>query len=83
MEETLLNEQNMKINTKKTKVLVCSRNNNITTRIHLQNNQAIEQVEEFAYLESIVSEGGKSKREIIMIIRQANISFSIKRGLVT
>jgi len=36
MEETLLNELNMKINTKKTKVLVCSRNNNIRTRIHLK-----------------------------------------------
>lgn len=41
MEETLLNELNMKINTKKTKVLVCSRNNNIRTRIHLKFYQAI------------------------------------------
>jgi len=45
MKETLLNEFNMKINMKKTKVLVCSRNDNIRAKIHLQNNQAIEQVE--------------------------------------
>lgn len=47
----------MKINTKKTKVLV------IKARIHLQNNQEIEQVEEFSYLGSIISEDGRSKRE--------------------
>ncbi|KAL4082173.1 hypothetical protein QTP88_005266 [Uroleucon formosanum] len=65
MEETLLNELSMKINTQKTKVLVCSRNNNITTRIHLQNNQEIKQVEEFSYLGSIVSKDGRSKKEIV------------------
>lgn len=62
MEGTLLNEINMKINTKKTKVLVCSRNRKIRARIHMQNNQEIEQVEEFAYLGSIISEDGRSKR---------------------
>jgi len=33
IKETLLNELNMKINTKKTKVLVYSRKNNISVRI--------------------------------------------------
>jgi len=42
MEETLLNELNMKINTKNTKVLLCRRNNSIQARIHLQNQQAID-----------------------------------------
>lgn len=65
MEETLLNEQNMKINTKKTKVLVCSSDRNIKARIYLQNNQEIDQVEKLAYLGSIISEDGRSKREII------------------
>jgi len=46
MEETLLNELNMEINTKKTKALICSRNKNIRARIHLQNNKEIEQVKE-------------------------------------
>jgi len=40
-------------------------NNNIRIRIHLQNNQEIQQVEEFTYLGSIISENGRSKREII------------------
>jgi len=60
MEETLLSELKMKINTKKTKILACCRNNNIRARIHLQNNQEIEQVKEFAYLGSIISEDGRS-----------------------
>jgi len=83
MEETLLNELSMKINTQKTKVLVCSRNNNITTRIHLQNNQEIKQVEEFSYLGSIVSKDGRSKKEIVTRICQAKIAFNKKRGLFT
>ncbi|KAL4084163.1 hypothetical protein QTP88_027996 [Uroleucon formosanum] len=83
MEETLLNELSMKINTQKTKVLVCSRNNNITTRIHLQNNQEIKQVEEFAYLGSIVSKDDRSKKEIVKRICQAKIPFNKKRGLFT
>jgi hypothetical protein len=49
MEETLLNELNIKINTKKTKVLICSRNKNIRARIYKQNNKEIEQVKEFAH----------------------------------
>ncbi|VVC34843.1 Endonuclease/exonuclease/phosphatase,Reverse transcriptase domain [Cinara cedri] len=83
MEETLLNELSTKINTQKTKVLVCSRNNNITTRIHLQNNQEIKQVEEFAYLGSIISKDGRSKKEIVKRICQAKIAFNKKRGLFT
>lgn len=55
----------MKINTKKTKVLVCSRNNNIKAIIHLQDNQEIEHVEEFTYLGSTISEGGRNKKEMI------------------
>ncbi|VVC30385.1 Endonuclease/exonuclease/phosphatase,Reverse transcriptase domain [Cinara cedri] len=83
MEETLLNELSMKINTQKTKVLVCSRNNNITTRIHLQNNQKIKKVEEFAYLGSIISKDGRSKKEIVKRICQAKIAFNKKSGLFT
>jgi len=61
MEKTLLNELNMKINAKKTKVLVRSRSNNIKARIHLQGNRAIEQMKEFPYLESITREDGRIK----------------------
>jgi len=82
MEESLLNELNMKINMKKTKVLLCRRKNNIKARIHLQNQQAIEQVEEFTYLGSTYL-GRSNKREIIKRLCQAKISFNKKRGLFT
>jgi hypothetical protein len=72
----------MKINTQKTKVLVCSKNN-ITIKIHLQNNQEIKQVEEFAYLGSIISKDGRSAKEIVKRICQAKIAFNKKRGLFT
>lgn len=63
MGETLLNEQTMKINTVKTNVLVCIRNNNIRTWTHPQNNREIDQVEESAYLRSVISEDGTKIRE--------------------
>jgi len=75
----ILNELNMKINTKKTKVLVlCSGNNSIRARIHLQYNQGIEQVKKFTYLGSMISEDGRSKIEKIKKICQAKISFNQK-----
>lgn len=63
MGETLLNEQTMKINTVKTNVLVCIRNNNIRKWTHPQNNREIDQVEESAYLRSVISEDGTKIRE--------------------
>lgn len=60
MEETMLNELNMKINMKKTKLFVYSRDRNFRARIHLPNNQEIEQVEEFAYLRIIISKDGRN-----------------------
>ncbi|KAF0772940.1 Reverse transcriptase domain-containing protein [Aphis craccivora] len=82
MEETLLNELSMKINTQKTKVLVCSRNNNITTKIHLQNNQEIKKVEEFAYLGSIIRKDGRSAKEIVKRICQAKIAYNKKEDFL-
>jgi len=72
----------MKINTKKTKVLVYSRNNDIKSIIHLKNHQVEEQVEEFTYLGNTISEDGKSKREIIKRICQAKISFNKKEDFL-
>lgn len=52
----------MKVNTKKTKVLVCGRSNNIQARIrHLKNDQEIGQVKEFKYLGSMLGEDGRQK----------------------
>ena len=39
-----------KINAKKTKVFVCSRDNNIKTKIKLKDDIIVEQVEDFIYL---------------------------------
>lgn len=39
----------MKINTKKTKILVCSKYNNIRTKIKLKDCETIEQVEDFIF----------------------------------
>lgn len=80
MEETLFNELIMKINTKKTKFLVCCRNNNIKIRIpNLQDNREIQQVEEFSYLGSIISKDGKCKKEIIKRICQVKTAFNKKK----
>lgn len=65
-EGMLLDELNMKINLNKTVFFLCSKNYNVRARIHLQNNQEIEKVEEFAYLGSVIKKDGRSKRKIIM-----------------
>lgn len=55
----------MKMNAKKTKVLVCSRVNNIKTRIKLKNDETIEEVEDFIYVGSTLRSDVKCKKEII------------------
>lgn len=83
MKETLHNEPNMKTNAKRTKIVVCIRNNNIRVRIRQQNNQEIEHVKEFACLGSIICEDGRSKMEIIKRICKTKIAFNRNRGLLT
>lgn len=46
---------NMKINKEKTKVQVCSRKNNIKTKIKFKNDITVEQVEDFINLGSTIS----------------------------
>lgn len=50
-------------------------------RIHLQNDQEIDQVERFAHSRSIISERGRSKRVITKLICQAKMAFNKNRGL--
>lgn len=46
----MFNKLNIKMNLKKSKVLLCSRSNNMkTTTTHLQGNREIEKVGEFTY----------------------------------
>jgi hypothetical protein len=67
----------MKINTKKTKVLVFSRYN-IRIRSKLNNSEIKEQVEDFIYLCSTISSDGRCKKEIIKRICQAKVAFNKK-----
>ena len=55
MEEALINELGMKISTKKTKVLLCSKYSYTEIKIYLERNFKIEQVENFTHIESIIS----------------------------
>ena len=73
----------MKINTKKTKVLVCSRYNSIRTSIKLKDGENIEQVEDFIYLGSTISSDGRCKKEIIKRICQVKVEFNKKRNIFT
>jgi len=79
----LINVLGMKISTKKTNVLLCSKNSYTEIKIYLERNFKIEQVENFTHLESIISVDGRSKKEIIKIICQAKIAFNQKKGLFT
>jgi hypothetical protein len=79
MEEALINELWMKVNTKKTKFLLCSKNSYTEIKIYLERNFKIEQVENFTHLESIISADGRSKKEIIKRICQAKIAFNQKK----
>ena len=54
---------NMEMNVKKTEVLVISRDQNTRVNLHL-NAHVIEQVECFKHLGSIITDDGKSQREV-------------------
>jgi hypothetical protein len=67
---------------KKTKVLVCERENNTKIQIKVRN-QTIEQVDEFTYLGSTISKDGRNRSEIIKRICQAKIAFNKKKTIFT
>lgn len=69
MEAMTTNELVIKINMKKSKVLVCSKNGHDVIKIYLERNRETKQVENFMYLWNIISADGRSKNEIIKIIR--------------
>lgn len=83
LEQVMEKDLHMKINTKKTKVLVCSRYNSIRTSIKLKDGENIEQVEDFMYLGSTISSDGRCKKEIIKRICQAKVAFNKKRNIFT
>jgi len=81
LEQAIEKDLHMKINAKKTKALVCNRDNNIRTRIKLKGDEIVEQVEDFIYLGSTISSDGTCKKKIIRRIWQAKVAFNKKRSL--
>ena len=72
----------LKINKKKTKILVCSKRGEAKTNINL-GKQKLEEVEEFSYLGSRITNDGRSKKEIVSSIAQAKRAFYKKKNLLT
>ena len=73
---------NVEMNVEKTKVLVISRDQN--TRANLQlNGQVIEQVECFKCLGSIITDDGKSQREVSSRIAEAKQAFNRMKTVLT
>jgi len=82
MYKTFEKKLEMRINVKKTKLLVCERENNTRIQIKLRN-QTIEQVDEFTYLGSTISKDERNRSEIIKRICQAKIAFNKKKTMFT
>lgn len=83
LERIMKNEYNMKLNKKKTKVMICTKQDNRNYRDIMVDGEAIQQVEQFPYLGSIITKDGRSKKEIIKRIQQAKRAFINKKNLLT
>ena len=81
---SLLKRKQLKINDKKTKIMVVSKkeNNNVCTNVKL-GNKRIKQVKQFCYLGSLITENNRSTNEIKRRIAPAKQAFNSKRGLLT
>jgi ABC-type enterochelin transport system ATPase subunit len=64
LEQVMEKDLHMKINTKKTKILVFSRYNITRTRLKLKDGKTIEQVEDFVYLDGTKAQMGDSKNKL-------------------
>lgn len=75
-------EYDMKINVKKTKVMVVSRNVSVSATI-VVDGQPVEQVKQFKYLGCWLTEDGRDLVEIKTRIGMAKTAFSARRELLT
>lgn len=83
MERILKDQYGMKINKKKTKVMVCG-NQDPNEALNIQiNEEELSQLSEFKYLGSKITADGRSKRDIMNRIQLAKIAFNGKRNLLT
>ena len=70
----------MKINRKKTEVMVCSKDpENINDKM---DDNTLKQVPKFKYLGSIFTEDGKNKEDIIQWINEAKVTFNNKKQIL-
>ncbi|KAI5755057.1 hypothetical protein M8J77_013699 [Diaphorina citri] len=78
-----LNKYKLKINAKKTKSMVISKtDHNIIANVKIEN-EPIQQVKEFCYLGSLISQDNKSTREIRRRIVLAKQAFEKKKTILT
>jgi hypothetical protein len=78
----LWNKYGMRLNKKKTMVMVCSKTNPVQLNIHIDKAR-IEHVHHFNYLGSKITEDGRCKDEILSRIAQAKRAFQKKRHILT
>lgn len=83
MEKTMKSKLNVKINTMKTKTLVCSRENNIKTRIKLKGDKIIDKQMTSNIQEELYAQIGDAKKGIVKRICQAKVAFNKKVSLLT
>jgi dGTP triphosphohydrolase len=74
IDRILKNKYEMKLNKKKTKVMVCSKINPVRINKNI-DNERIKQVQQFTYLGSNKTEDGRSKTNIICRIAQVKRAF--------
>lgn len=79
---SILKNYNMKINAKKTKVLVCSKTPVLGSNITLEN-QTVEEVVDFCYLGTKISRDARDNKEIKNRIQLAKLAFLKKKKLLT
>lgn len=79
--DSTLNKFKLKINSNKSKAMVVSKkyDQSMTANVKLKNDR-IEQVQEFCYLGSLITQENKSKKEIGRRIALAKHAFEKKKG---
>jgi len=80
--KVLWDKYGMRLNNKKTKVMMCSKTNPAQLNIYIDNAR-IEQVHHFNYLGSKITEDSRCKDEILSRIAQAKRAFQDKKHLLT
>lgn len=83
MDKTLRTSE-MRMNSVKTKILVCARDPKVNADVYIgSKKKKLEQVEEMVYLGSKITSDGKSVRETKQRIALAKTAFSEKHKLFT